>query len=69
MYKVHTTLNWSFIFNESIENFSYIKKDYLIWLDWDKNIYALEDFIIVLPKYARTKPWEEIFYYWRKIIN
>ena len=69
MYKVHITLNWNFIFNESIENFSYIKKDYLIWFDWSEKIYAPENFIIVLPKYANTKPWEEIFYYWKKINN
>ncbi len=69
MYKVQTTLNWNFTFNSSIENFSYIKKGYLIWLDWGKKIYALENFIIVLPKYAKTKAWEEIFYYWKKINN
>jgi hypothetical protein len=67
MYKIHTTKSWNFEFEEWISNFKIIYKWDLIWLDWKIKVYAEEDFIILLPNYEKTKIWEEIFYYWRKL--
>lgn len=68
MYKVKITNTWQFLFKEWIDNFKEIKKWDFIWYDWEEKILAEEDFIILLPKYWKAKIWEEIFFYWKKII-
>lgn len=69
MYWVEITKYWKFKFMDWIENFSNIKVWDLIWFDWNNKIIAKENFIILLPKYIDTNPWDEIFYYWKKIYN
>lgn len=66
MYKIQTTITWKFSFVWWVYNFKKISKWELIWVDWENNIYASEDFIILLPNYEKTKPWDEIFYYWKE---
>jgi len=69
MYKIETTKTWNFKFINKLNNFDYIRTGDLIWLDWEKKIIAKENFVILLPNYDKTKPWEEIFYYWKEINN
>ncbi len=68
MYKIQTTKSWNFEFEKWMSNFKIINKWDLIWIDWDIKVYAEDDFIILLPNYEKTKIWEEIFYYWKKLI-
>lgn len=69
MYKIETTKTWKFKFIDKINNFDHIKSWDLIWFDWDREIIAAENFIILLPNYEKVEIGEEIFYYWKKIIN
>ena len=66
MYKIETTKTWDFKFIENISNFKKVRKWSLIWFDWTKKVYATENFIILLPNYEELKPWDEVFYYWRR---
>lgn len=67
MYKIVCTKKWLFKFAKKYDNFELVNKWDLIWKDWKVDFIADEDFIIMLPNYWKLNPWEEIYYYWRRL--
>ena len=64
MYKIAVSKTENIKLNKKFKNFETIKNWDLVYTDWKDNIYAEEDFTILLPNYnVNIKPWEEVFYY------
>lgn len=65
----HISISWKFKYMlDNIESFVDIKKWQLIWLDWDKNIFAEQDIVLIMPTDERNiKKWEEVFFIWKKL--
>ena len=68
MYKIQTSKHSDIKFSKRFHNFEQIRGWDLIYTDWSEDIYAEEDFTILLPNMSpNIKPWQEIFYYGRKV--
>jgi len=67
MYKVYQTISWKFEFESGIENFWIISSWQKIGNGSGVEVYADENFIILLPNFGRTKPGDEVFYYGKEI--
>lgn len=67
MYDIETTKTWTFSFKKGIFNYKEIKEWELIGYDWKFELFAKNNFNILLPNFEKTSSWEEIFYYWKKI--
>lgn len=67
MYKIATTKTGKFKFETNIKNFDCIQRWKLLWFDGWKEVYAEQDFYILLPNFEKTKIGDEIYYFWKKI--
>lgn len=60
---VYVCKSWKFEFKiQNLENFSSITKGTLIWLDWNEEVRAEEDMLLVMPHIWNFKKWQEIFF-------
>lgn len=66
---LYVSESWTFRYClEWLECFCEVNKWHLIWYDWEKEIFASEDMVIVMPASEEViKKWEEVFFIWKKM--